>query len=425
MINKILAALLSIGLSVGQALNLDIKITEGTFRLIPIMIQPFAAPGAALAETIAHDLTLSGEFEVRQSVPKAVWQTQDIKSYRAYGADYAVTGKILATQGSNYQIRVDLWDLYGKQTQLSSKEFNAKAQDFKYLAHRMADLIYEAITQHPGFFRTRIAYVCVNRTASGQALNRLVITSIDGHDPQVILTSPEPIMSPAWSPDGRYLAYVSFEQGNSAIYLSDVVTGKRQQITASPGINAAPAWSPDGKKLAIVLSKQTAPDLYIYHLSSKQLTRLTNDHFINTEPTWSPDGQWIYFTSDRGGSPQIYKLALSNKQIKRVTYQGPYNASPSLLPDGQHLLTLHRAKQGFEVAMHHLSSGQVQVLTDDGFVESFALGPSGKVLLYTSNKGSKKVLTIQALRGTIKHRFNSIAGFVKDPAWAHATDERS
>ena len=398
--------------------QLSIEITGGGGNQIPIAILPFAGesqlqPG--VTDVIEADLARSGRFRTLhtgpQNPPPNEASNVDFAGWRGRTADALVVGGVYPAAGGRYEVRFRLYDV-PKQASLGGLAFTITPAQARATAHRIADFVYEKLTGDKGVFATRIAYV----VKSGPRF-QLQIADADGANPQTALTSNEPIMSPAWSPDGTRLAYVSFEAKKPVVYVHSLATGQRQAVANFRGSNSAPAWSPDGKQLAVALSRDGGTQLFVLGADGSGARRLTSSSAIDTEPAFSPDGQWIYFTSDRGGSPQIYRVSVSGGEVQRVTFSGDYNASPRLSPDGKTLAYVARSGGRFQVAAMDLATRQAQVLTDGGRDESPSFAPNGKMILYATNNGGRGVLAATSSDGRVKQRLSVPAADVREPAW--------
>ncbi|WP_129138341.1 Tol-Pal system beta propeller repeat protein TolB [Modicisalibacter coralii] len=403
--------------------DLTIQITKGSDQAIPIAVVPFAEQDGTLPEDIAdivsNDLARSGQFDpLARSALVATPHTSDqvyYRDWRAVDSNYVVVGQV-TPQGNDYRIQFELMDVYGEKRMLG-EAVTVSANQLRAGAHYVSDKVFEAITGVRGAFSTRIAYV----TAQGAGDDRqfaLHVADADGHNGQQILGSDDPIMSPAWSPDGKKLAYVSFESGNSAIYVQNLATGQRVQLTSFSGINGAPAWSPDGRRLAMSLSKDGQPEIYVMDIGSRGLQRLTNNDSIDTEPSWAPDGQSLVFTSDRSGGPQLYRYNLGSGQSERLTFTGNYNSRGRFSPDGKTLFMIHRGNDGFHVARQDLDTNRLTILSDSRWDESPSVAPNGSMVIFATQQGNRGVLSVVSADGNASYRLPSAQGDVREPAWS-------
>jgi TolB protein len=406
------------------AANLTIEITQGAEGSIPIAVIPFAwqgdpstPPPQDVAAIVAADLARSGRF---RTLPERDMLSRphsgaevDFRDWRALGQDALVLGLVKPNDPGGYLIEFQLLDIL-RGEQLARQGVAATAGSLRHTAHQIADLIYQALTGEPGAFATRIAYV-TEEAGKGVSLK---VADADGNNPQTIVSSSEPLMSPAWSPDGRRLAYVSFEHRRQSIYVQEVLTGRRQRVASFEGLNGAPAWSPDGRRLAMTLSKDGNPEIYVMDLATRALTRLTDNYAIDTEPAWSPDGRSIVFTSDRGGSPQIYRMAAGGGRAERVTFENSYNASASFAPDGKSLVLVTRENGQFRIALYDLERHLMQVLTRGSLDESPSFAPNGSMILYATRTGRHGELAAVSADGRVRQRLVLDEGDVREPAWS-------
>ena len=406
-----------------QSRGLEIDIVGGNAAALPIAVVPFAGDcgGVDVAGVVRADLARSGQFRSPDpaSLPERPTQASEVAypTWRMLKQDFLLVGRCLAS-GDTYRTEYELFDV-ARQQRLLGYALIAPAASMRDVAHQISDAVYEKILGVPGAFWTRIAYV----TASGlgrSAQYALMVADADGYNPRAVVTSSEPILSPAWSPDGRKLAYVSFEGGNSGIWIQDVASGSRERITRFRGINGAPRFSPDGTRLAMSLSKGGNPDIYVMDLASRQLIQLTHESGIDTEPVWSPDGATLYFTSDRGGRPQIYQIPASGGSASRVTFEGSYNASPSLSPDGKKLATAQGAGNVYRIALMDRSTGSPRwsMLSPGALDESPSFAPNGAMLVYAAREGSRGVLYTVSVDGRVRQRLEVSGGDVREPAWS-------
>ena len=403
--------------------ELTIEITQGVDNPTRIGISPITHDGKSLPEDVSKivsaDLVRSGLF---QSIPKrdmlsfpATTKEVYYRDWRILGAEYLVVGKTSKRDGI-FQITFSLLEVHSSKV-VFTKVVKGSNTQLRDLAHYISDEVYLAVTGIPGAFSTRVAYVTAI-PSSGKMKFRLMVSDVDGARERLMLESKEPIMSPAWSPDAKHLAYVSFETGRPAIFRQNLATAKREQLTNFRGLNGAPAWSPDGKRLALVLSKDGNPEIYTFDLQSRRFTRRTKHFAIDTEPNWTPDGKSLIFTSDRGGSPQIYKLVIATGQVERLTFRGSYNARPRLAADGRTLVMVHRNNGRFHIASQDLVTGDLRVLTQTHLDESPTVAPNGAMLLYATKKGGKGVLAAVSLDAGVKFFLPARFGDVREPAWS-------
>jgi TolB protein len=407
--------------------QLVIEITRGQANAVPIAIVPLGWQGASAAPfdvsaVVSADLARSGRFaplERRDMIerPTAGGEIR-FQDWKYLKSDYIVVGKLVAEGADRYQVHFELYNVLNGQLLLGQRIPSTTAA-LRATAHRVADMIYEKLTGTPGAFATRIAFLNVEGAPPTQRY-KLIVADADGENQQVIADSPEPLMSPAWSPDGQSLAYVSFESRNAAIYVQTLRSGERRRVSARAGINGAPAWSPDGKQLAITLSRKDGDvDVYTLDLGSQMLTRMTFDTGIDTEPQWSADGKKIYFTSDRAGSPQIYEVAVADPRTpRRVTFEGSYNARARLSPDGKRLAVVHLDRGNYRIATVDLASKAVQVLTQGRQDESPSFAPNGSTIIYATQERGRGVLATVSVDGGVQQRLAASRGEVREPVWA-------
>lgn len=409
-----------------QALaQLNITIDGGSASAIPIAITDFVYPEGPLSTDISavirNDLARSGQFAplAKDLLVEHPAADADINmgTWRLLKADYLAYGSIQSVSAGRIEIRFRLSSV-ADQKQLLALTLPIKTDQLRAGAHFIADKIYEEIIGVPGAFSTKLAYVTVTENASGVQY-QLVVSDADGFNPQSLVTSKEPLMSPAWSADRQRLAYVSFEQGNSAIYIQNLKTGERTLMASFKGINSAPKFSPDGRQLAVTLSKGGNPDIYSIDLSTQAVTQLTTHWAIDTEPEWSADGRRVFFTSDRGGKPQIYQLDIASKDVSRITFEGDYNARASLSSDETYLAMVHGNNNNFKIGLLHRPSGTLQLLSKGPLDESPSFAPNGSMVLYaTKNSLNQGVLRAVSLDGQTTNDLVLSDGSVREPAWS-------
>ena len=410
-----------------QQQGLEIDIIGGNASALPIAIVPMpyqgggTAPETDVAAVVRADLERSGQF---RSLPERDMASQptrgsevDYPAWRALRQDFLVVGRVADAAEGSYRVEYELFDV-AKQERLLGLALTARGSAMRDVAHQMADAIYEKILGVRGAFWTRIAYVTATGAGQGSRY-ALMVADADGYNPQTVVRSNEPLLSPAWSPDGRRLAYVSFERGNSSIYIQDITTGSRELVSSFRGINSGPAFSPDGRRLALTLSRSGNPEIYVMDLGSKSLTQITNQFGIDTSPAWSPDGNSIYFTSDRGGRPQVYQAPASGGGASRVTFEGSYNADPSISWDGQKIAVAQGAGNTYRVAVMDRSMGSPRwsTISPGSLDESPSFAPNASMILYAAREGRRGVLYAVSADGRVRQRLVLADGDVREPAW--------
>jgi len=405
---------------------LDLELTQGVDSAVTIAVMPFLGEEASgdtsnIREVIGLDLKNSGKFklaDVANLLPVIGGKAGvNYEFWRTKKTEDLVIGEIKKIDSSNYRVSFQLIDVYNKAV-LLDEQYKVPVTQLRSLAHHISNLIYEKLTGDRSVFATKIAYILVQRNVANQTKYQLEVADVDGHSPKTLLSSDQPLMSPAWSPDGKKIAYVSFEGNRAGIYQQDLATGQRQLISKHPGINGAPAWSPDGKKMALVLSTTGYPKIYVLDLGSNNMTQVTSDWYLDTEPSWDKDGRSIIFTSNRGGSPQIYRVYLESKKVERLTYKGNYNARASFTADGKNIVMLHQVDKTFNIALQNLESGRVTILTRTDFNESPSVAPNGKMIVYATSVGRRGVLAAVSSDGRVKLVLPAREGEVQEPAWS-------
>lgn len=413
----------------------DLELTQGASGAIPVAIIPFGGNATSadlldIAAIVNADLQNSGRFRLldrakMQEKPQSMEEVK-AKTWQDLTMDNLVIGTLKQAADGRYQVNFQLLDIYGgkkgsgtaQPSVLLSKEFSVPGPGMRKLAHHISDLVYEKLTGERGVFATHIAYVVVEKAHNIPVRYRLEISDADGYDPRNVLVSKQPIMSPAWSPDGRKIAYVSFEKNHAGIYIQDIATGSRRLATDYPGINGAPAWSPDGTKLAVVLSKGGTPNIYTLDVESNNLIQRTTGSSIDTEPSWSPDGKALIFTSTRSGGPQIYRVDLDNGATQRVTYDGNYNASGSFTPDGKNIVMLHQQNGAYHIALQNLQTGKIDILTESSADQSPSVAPNGSMVLFATKSGPRQVLGMVSTDARVALRLPAKDGDVREPDWS-------
>ncbi len=417
----------SVFIILGQSAHavLEIEITQGIEGALPIAVVAFAGDTytspEAVENIVRNDLGRSGFFDVlaKQQIPQVVSDPSQLnfQAWRNTGVESVLLGKISQTSGDQYRIEFQLIDLIRKK-RLLGNVIPAKSKDVRKVGHKISDLVFEALTGIRGAFSTRVAYVSTVGKGTGNQKYVLQIADADGHNARTIFTSSKQILSPAWSPDGSRLAYVSFESGNSAIYIQDIIQGTRARVSAKKGINSAPAWSPDGRRLALTLSAGGSPDIYILDIAAKNLKRLTSGPAIDTEPSWMPDGRTLLFTSDRSGGPQIYQVSANGGKAQRLTFDGKYNAGADVSPDGKYLTLVNNSGNGFRIAIMDTKTKAMRVISEGHLDESPSFAPNGSMIMYATADQGRGVLAAVSADGRVKQKLRLTEGDVREPSWS-------
>lgn len=412
---SVVGILLLVQASVASA-ELSIEIIGAGENQLPVAVVPFGG-GDKLAQVtrdvIVNDLVRSGLFRMIDSEglnPHAPAEA-NYPEWRTRGAEALVVGAIATKANGRIEAHFYLLDVV-KQTKLIDQEVSADEGQARAIGHRISDLIYEKLTGDRGVFSTRIAYV--NRI--GKKYN-LMVADCDGYNEQIVLSQDNPIMSPAWSPDGSHLAYVSFETGHAVLYVQSLYTGLRKVLADFNGSNSAPAWSPDGKLLAIVLTRDGSSQIYLARPDGSDIRRLTFSDAIDTEPNFSPDGQYLLFTSDRGGSAQIYRMPVKGGQEQRMTFGGGNNYSPSHSPDGKGFAYAHFSNGKFHIATQDFMVDQMEILTEGGWEKKPSFAPNGKLIMFASEARGRGILATVSSDGRVKQRIFSQSGDAREPVW--------
>ena len=409
--------------AVAQEQGLEIDIIGGNASATPIAVVPFAGSAGEtdVAAVIRADLDRSGQFRSLPEGDIAERPTRgsevNYPTWRALNQDYLLVGRIVDGGGGSFRTEYELFDV-AKQERLLGFALTARSSAMRDVAHQIADAVYEKITGVRGAFWTRVAYVTASGVGKGSRY-ALMVADADGWNPQTVVRSNEPLLSPSWSPDGRKLAYVSFERGNSSIFIQDISTGARELVASFRGINGAPSFSPDGSRLALTLSRSGNPEIYVMNLGSKALTQVTNQMGIDTEPTWCADGGTIYFTSDRGGRPQIYQVPAGGGGATRVTFQGSYNATPTVSFDGKKIAVAQGSGNTYRIAMldRSLGSPRWNTLSPGSLDESPSFAPNAAMLLYAAREGGRGVLYSVSADARVRQRLVLANGDVREPSW--------
>jgi len=394
--------------------ELSIEITGAGEHQTPVSLVRFAGDpllAQSMLEVISNDLSRTGLFKLIDPVGKQPHKVSEVRAAEWPGVETLLLGTIQEVDGDKLAVRFSLFDVV-RNAELTAQVVTAKRAHVRTIAHRIADLVYERMTGSPGVFSTRIVYV--NRDQDNY---RLVLSDSDGYGEQSLLTSKEPIMSPTWSPDGRQIAYVSFERQRAMVYVQALDSAQRRLIADFPGSNSAPVWSPDGKQLALVLTRDGSSNLYLMGSRGQGLRRLTQGYAIDTEPVFAADGQSLLFTSDRGGSPQIYRLSLADESVQRLTFETGSAFSPRVSPDGKGFVFSLYKEGVFYIAVQDFETGQAQILTTGGWEKKPSFAPNGKMILFATEVLGRGILATVSSDGRVKQKMVAQRGDIREPMW--------
>lgn len=412
------------------AAELNIEITQGVDNPIPIAVVPFSWEGVTpldedVAEIVGADLQQVGEFRAlgRGNMLSLPDEAAEVffRDWRILAQDYLVVGKITHSPGSELiQVQYEFFDV-NREQKIIGEVLTGSVDQLRDIAHEISNVVYEHVTGTRGAFATEILYVSAQFVSPELTWYRIEKADYDGHRSQILVESQEPLMSPTWSPDARQIAYLSFETDLPRIYIQEIGTGQRRQITDFPGINSSPVWSPDGTKMAMVLSKDGSPDIYVMDLSTNQLTRLTDHPRAETEPSWTADSRNVLFTSDRTGQPQIYQVSATGGFAERLTFDCFYCAKGRFLPDGKNLVHVRRDTRednSYSIAIFNIETQRILTLTNTSLDESPSVAPNGSMIMFATTVNGRGILDAVSIDGRVKFRLPSAQGDVREPSWS-------
>lgn len=411
----VLGVFLGLCVAMSAEATLEIEITGAGEHQTPVSVVRFAGEeriaGDPISGVVSNDLLRTGLFKLIDPAGKVPHEPNEVNYIEWPGVEALLIGKVRMLDGDRVEVRFRLLDVV-RRTELIGLAVTSTVEQARAIGHRIADLVFEKLTGSPGVFSTRIAYV--NREGKHY---RLVVADSDGYGEQTLLALNEPIMSPSWSPDGKQLAYVSFERRHAVVYVQTLATQKRRVLADFPGSNSAPTWSPDGKQLALVLTRDGSSQLYLVRADGSNLRRITFGEAIDTEPAFSPDGKFLLFTSDRGGSAQIYRVAVEGGDVERLTFEGSSNFSPRFSPDGKGFVYSHFDGGVFYIAVQDFESRQMQILTTGGWEKKPSFSPNGKLVLFATESQGRGILATVSSDGRVKQKMVAQRGDIREPIW--------
>ena len=405
--------------------ELVIEITEGVDDPIPVAFVPFAWQGAgalplAVADLIESNMERTGLFvgTARENMLSRPSRGEQVvfRDWRLIESEYLVIGRVMP-EGQGLVVEYELFDVFG-QAPLLSERIPTSAEQLRDVGHFISDRVYEKLTGQRGIFSTKLAYITVERRSEKEQTYRLMYSDIDGARSIPIFQSTQPIMSPAWSPEGQRIAYVSYEAGRPEIYIQELATGEKTKAADYEGQNTAPSFSPDGRRLVFSSSRDGNPEIYVKNLRNGRLARITRNAAIDTEPRFSADGDRILFTSTRAGNPHIYEYDVANGKARRLTFEGRYNSNASYIPGDERITFVHQFDRDYQVAVMDPANGDLQVLTASGFDENPSPAPNGQMMVYATSNGDKGVLGLVSVDGRVNTLIPSTLGDVREPAWS-------
>ena len=415
--------LFSVLLSFSANALLEVNIIKSKEELFPVVIAPFevigdAQQGAEIANIIRDNLNRSGHFNAL-STNELVTNQIDFDFWQEHKKDAVIFGKIEQVSSKVFNIYIYIYDVFSKKS-LYANKIAIHNSGIRRIAHYLSDKIYYVLLGQKGSFDTRLSYVAVSENKKGNRTYRLQISDSDGYNPQTVVKSSHPILSPVWSPDQNKLAYVSFKNNRSEVFvIYPFLKIKPTKLPKFDGIASSPSWHPDGENIALTISKKGNKDIYLYNLKTKELKRLTTNTAIDTEANFSPDGKSIAFTSNRTGQVQIYIKNLKTGKISRATFEGSYNAKPVFSPDGKELALIHRVGKDYRLTLLNIATRDLTIMTQNKSDESPYFSPNGGMIIFATNRDNKGILSIISLHNNQIVELTQKDGVIREPSWSN------